>query len=183
MKFGLFQKCSSGGSRGSKSVEVFLLFFPPGGRPAASGESVSRKDGGSLTARLLPPAWLSRAYRSVTTFDSLCGSWGAAGWERRRGVCRKRLSQGGEKVISRGRSLHLIFILWIFLKLLLFTAYLMRLTRTSGQFIRQKFGPRCSCSYLDWLLKMYKMLRASSFPASRGPRAAIQTTEQKAIWF
>lgn len=65
-----------------------------------------------LTARLLPPAWLNRAYQSVTTFDSLDGSWRAGGW----GVGVRRVS-GGAEVISRGWRLLLILILTLNLPL------------------------------------------------------------------
>ena len=65
-----------------------------------------------LTARLLPPAWLNRAYQSVTTFDSLDGSWRAEGW----GVGVRRVS-GGAEVISRGWRLLLILILVLILPL------------------------------------------------------------------
>lgn len=69
----------------SEPVDSTSLFTPPPGHGTASGESVSTEDEGRVTARLLPPAWLSRAHRSVTPLDSPHGVWGAPGRRGRGG--------------------------------------------------------------------------------------------------
>lgn len=88
-----------------------ILSIPPWTFSSLWGQCFQRGWWEFLTARLLPPAWLSRAYQSVTTFESLCGSWRAGGWGRGGGPGVRRSPGRGQGSSPGAWSLLLILIL------------------------------------------------------------------------
>lgn len=136
-------------------VKCFNYFVHPlDFQRSLGGECFQRGWWEFLTARLLPPAWLGRVYRSVTTFDSPCGIWRAGGWGEGWGSGglwgRQRPSPGAEGFSS---SSH-----W---KMLLFAGQLIRKAGLSPGFLllvkrnitcpggATRFGGKAEPSFVD----------------------------------